>query len=95
MGAGRERRSGASRAIFAVEFTTSVSISWTYCVRPGASTSRCAPSGGLPAALQHDIKGLLGATCEIAGLAGSWDLRGAELFSLPDALAPSARNFVG
>jgi hypothetical protein len=48
----------------------------------------------LPAALQDDIKGLLGAACEIAGVASSCEFRPAELLSLPDAVAPSARNFV-
>jgi hypothetical protein len=48
----------------------------------------------LPAALQDDIKGLLGAACEIAGVAGSCEFRPAELLNLPGAVTPSARSFV-
>jgi hypothetical protein len=93
-GAGRERRSGASRAIFAVEFSEFGQCQLDLLCQTRRFDLAVRTERPLPAALQDDIKGLLGAACEIAGVASSCEFRPAELLSLPDAVAPSARNFV-
>jgi hypothetical protein len=93
-GAGRERRSGASRAIFAVEFSEFGQCQLDLLYQTRRFDLAVRTERPPPAALQDDITGLLGAACEIAGVAGSCEFRPAELLNLPDAVTLSARNFV-
>jgi hypothetical protein len=93
-GAGRERRSGASRAIFAVEFSEFGQCQLDLLCQTGRFDLAVRTERPLPDALQNAIKGLLGAACAIAGVAGSCEFRPAEPLNLPDGVAPSVRNFV-
>ena len=86
---GRERRSGARRAIFALELSELGCCQLDMLCQPRRFDLAVRTERPLAAALQHEIRDLLEAACGIAGVAGKVEFRAAELLSLPDPLAPA------
>jgi hypothetical protein len=91
---GRERRSGARRAIFEVELSELGRCQLDVLCQARRFDLAVRTQRPLAAALQDDIRGLLQAACELASVAGKVDFRAAELLRLPDPNAPAGRSLM-
>ncbi len=91
---GRERRPAARRAIFEVELSQLGRCQLDVLCQPRRFDLAVRTDRPLAAAVQADIRGLLAAACELAGVAGKVEFLATELLALPDPLAPAGHVFV-
>jgi hypothetical protein len=91
---GRDRRSAAQRAVFEVELSQLGRCQLDVLCQARRFDLAVRTDRPLAAALQDDIRALLNAACEIAGVAGKVEFRVAELLTLPDPLAPAGHAWM-
>lgn len=91
---GRARRSAARRAIFEVELSQLGRCQLDLLCQTRRFDLAVRTDRPLAAALQDDIRDLLGAACEIAGVAGKVEFRVAGLLALPDPMATAGHAWM-
>jgi hypothetical protein len=92
--AGRERRSGARRAIFAVDFSELGCCQLDVLCQARRFDLAVRTERPLAAGLQDEIRGLFGAACEIGGVAGTVEFRAEGLLDLPEPPGPAGHTLM-
>jgi hypothetical protein len=91
---GRERRKAAQRAVFEIKFSELGRCQLDVLCQARRLDLAVRTDGPLAAGLQDDIRALVGAACEIAGLAGTVEFRAAGLLTLPHPSGAVGRTYM-